>query len=142
MALKKIEKKPMTNNSNKFSSEEVYDRILKIIADLSEKQQRNLLDRLEKWRRSKFKEKRKYPRKQTFIWAECSANRRALNDFIQNLSVGGLFIETQIPFFVGEGLSMTFSLSGADDPIKITGKIVRVNTRGIAVQFDEVLTDI
>ncbi len=37
---------------------------------------------------------------------------------------------------------MTFSLSGADDPIKITGKIVRVNTRGIAVQFDEVLTDI
>jgi len=37
---------------------------------------------------------------------------------------------------------MTFSLPGADDPIKITGKIVRVNTRGIAVQFDEVLTDI
>ena len=132
----------MTNNSNKFSSEETYDRILEIISDMSETHRRKLLKSLEKWQQSKFGEKRKYPRKQTFIWAECSVNRRALNDFIQNLSVGGLFIETQIPFFVGEALSMTFSLPDVEDPIKITGKIVRVDTRGIAVQFDEPLTDI
>ncbi len=132
----------MTNNDNKIGREEVYNKILAIILALSEAQMRNLLKSLEKWQQSKFDEKRKYHRKQTFIWTECSANTRFFTDFIQNLSVSGLFIETQLPFFVGEELSMTFSLPGADDPIKITGKIVRIDSNGIGVQFDEHLTDI
>ena len=132
----------MTNNTNKISSEEVYNQILQIISILSEEQLRKLLEALEKWRKPKFKEKRKYPRKQTLIWIECSCNRCALNDFIQNISVSGLFIETIVPFFVGEELSMTFSLPDAEDPKKIHGKIVRVETRGIAVQLDELLSDI
>lgn len=132
----------MTDNSRKYSREEAYGRILEIISDFSEGQMRSLLAKLEKWQRSRFKEKRKHPRKKTFIWAECSASNRSLNDFIQNLSAGGLFIETQIPFFIGEALSITFTLSGSGDPKKIAGKIVRVNTRGIAVQFDAVLTEI
>jgi len=132
----------MTNNTNKISSEEVYNRILQIISILSEEQLRKLLEALEKWRKPKFKEKRKYHRKQTLIWIECSGDRCALNDFIQNISVSGLFIETIVPFFVGEELSMTFSLPDAEDPKKIHGKIVRVEARGIAVQLDELLSDI
>jgi PilZ domain len=132
----------MKNNDNKIGREEVYNKILAIILALSEAQMRNLLKSLEKWQQSKFDEKRKYHRKQTFIWTECSANTRFFTDFIQNLSVSGLFIETQLPFFVGEELSMTFSLPDAEDPKKIHGKIVRVETRGIAVQLDELLSDI
>ena len=132
----------MTNNDNLISKEEVYNKILTIIASLSESRMRKLLKSLEKWQQSKFDEKREHPRKQTFIWTECSADTRFFTDFIQNLSVSGLFIETQLPFFVGEKLSMTFSLPGADDPIKITGKIVRVDPNGIGVQFDELLSDI
>jgi len=132
----------MTNNDNKIGREEVYSKILTIISILSEAQMRKLLKSLEKWQQSKSDEKRKYPRKQTFIWTECSANSRFFTDFIQNLSVSGLFIETQFPFFVGEELSMTFSFPGTDDPIKITGKIVRVDSNGIGVQFDELLSDI
>ena len=132
----------MKNNDNKIGREEVYNKILAIILALSEAQMRNLLKSLEKWQQSKFDEKRKYHRKHTFIWTECSANTRFFTDFIQNLSVSGLFIETQLPFFVGEELSMTFSLPGADDPIKITGKIVRIDSNGIGVQFNELLSDI
>ena len=132
----------MKNNDNKIGREEVYNKILAIILALSEAQMRNLLKSLEKWQQSKFDEKRKYHRKHTFIWTECSANTRFFTDFIQNLSVSGLFIETQLPFFVGEELSMTFSLPGADNPIKITGKIVRIDSNGIGVQFDELLSDI
>jgi len=132
----------MTNNDNKIGGEKVYSKILTIISTLSEAQMRKLLKSLEKWQQSKFDEKRKYPRKHTFIWTECSANSRFFTDFIQNLSVSGLFIETQLPFFVGQELSMTFSLPGADGPIKITGKIVRIDSDGIGVQFDELLSDI
>jgi len=132
----------MTNDDNQISKEEVYNKILTIIASLSESQMRNLLKKLVNWQQSKFDEKRKCPRKSTFIWTECSADTRFFTDFIQNLSVSGLFIETQLPFFVGEELSMTFSLPGADDPIKITGKIVRIDSKGIGVQFDALLSDI
>jgi len=129
----------VTNNTNKIDSEEVYGRILKILSTLSEGQMRKLLEALEKWLKPKFKEKRKYPRKQTLIWVECSGDRCDLYDFIKNTSISGLFIETIVPFFVGEELSMTFSLPDAEDPKKIHGKIVRVETRGIAVQLDELL---
>ncbi len=132
----------MENNDNKSSIDEVQARIFQIISTMPEAQKRKLLTGLEKWQQANFEEKRKYHRKQTLIWVECSGDRRALYDFIQNISVSGLFIETLVPFNVGEELSMTFSLPGAEDPIKITGKIVRVITRGIAVQFDELLTDI
>jgi hypothetical protein len=132
----------MTNNDNQLTIKEVYNKILTIIASLSESQMRNLLKSLVNWQQSKFDEKRKYPRKQTFVWTECSASTRFFTDFIQNLSVSGLYIETQLPFFVGEELSMTFSLPGADAPIKITGKIVRIDSNGIGVQFDELLSDI
>jgi hypothetical protein len=132
----------MTINNNQLTREEVYNKILTIIASLSESQMRNLLKSLVNWQQSKFDEKRKHPRKKTFVWTECSADTRFFTDFIQNLSVSGLFIETQLPFFVGEKLSMTFSLPGADDPIKITGKIVRIDSNGIGVQFDEVLSDV
>ena len=37
---------------------------------------------------------------------------------------------------------MTFSLTDAENPIKITGKIVRVDSNGIGVQFEELLPDI
>ncbi len=115
----------MANNDNKFSSEEVYDRILVIISSLSEEQRRKLLSGLEKWQQFNFVEKRKYHRKKTFIRAECSLNRCTFTDFIQNLSASGLFIESRFPFFIGEELSLTFSLTDIEDPVKITGKIVR-----------------
>lgn len=132
----------MRNNDNKMGKEEVHNKILAILSTLSEAQLRKLLESLEKWQQSKFHEKRKYHREKTFIWTECSADSRFFTDFIQNLSDSGLFIETQLPFFVGEALSMTFSLPDADDPIKITGKIVRIDSNGIGVQFDSLLSDI
>jgi hypothetical protein len=133
---------PMTNSDDQISRKEVYNKVLTIIASLSESKMRKLLKGLEKWQRSKQGEKRRYPRKSTFIWSEFSASTRSFSDFIQNLSISGLFIETQLPFFVGEKLSMTFSLPDADTPVKITGKIVRIDSKGVGVQFDGLLSDI
>jgi len=86
-----------------------------------------------------YEERRKHPRKSTFIHVDCAGNKCAFTDFIQNLSAGGLYIDTQLPFFVGQELSMTFSVTNGEAPIKITGKIVRVDSRGIGVKFDALL---
>ena len=63
-------------------------------------------------------------------------------DFIQNISVGGLYIETQIPLLVNQELWLTFSPPGSEDTIKIKGTVIRVDPKGIGVQFEEAIPDI
>lgn len=103
-----------------------------------------LLGKLEK--REKLihgeREKRKYPRNSTFIHVECSGDYCTFTDFIQNISDGGLFIETQIPLFTGLKLFLIFSPNDFEDPIKISGTIVRTDSKGIAIQFDKPISTI
>ncbi len=76
------------------------------------------------------------------IHIDCSGNICAFTDFIQNISVGGLYIETQIPLFVDQELSMSFFLSDNETPIKNTGSIVRGDERGIGIQFGKPLVGV
>jgi Tfp pilus assembly protein PilZ len=43
-----------------------------------------------------------------------------------------------MPFAVGREITLTFSSSNYEDPIKITGKIAWGGPRGIGVKFSEV----
>jgi len=46
-----------------------------------------------------------------------------------------VFIETNMPFSVGRKLTLTFSSSNYEKPIKVTGEIVWTGTLGIGVKF-------
>jgi len=131
----------MTVIDKKISITEVRGRLFELIFRMPESETRDLLEKLEIRWRPKYEERRKHPRKSTFIRVDCSGNQCAFTDFIQNLSAGGLWIDTQLPFYVGQNLSMTFSVTNGDAPIKIAGKIVRVASRGIGVKFDALLSD-
>jgi Tfp pilus assembly protein PilZ len=131
----------MVNDDNKMDIKEIRSRISEIISRMSEAQSRKFLKGLEKWQQFNLVENRKYQRKKTFILVDCSNDRIVFTDFIQNLSASGLFIETRLPLYVGEKLSLTFSLTDIEDHVKITGKIVRVDSKGIGVQFEELLPD-
>ena len=129
----------MTVKDKKMSINEVRGRLFELIFSMPEEETRELLKKLEiRWMPT-YEERRKHPRKSTFIHVDCVGNKCAFTDFIQNLSAGGLYIDTQLPFFVGQELSMTFSVTNGEAPIKITGKIVRVDSRGIGVKFDALL---
>ena len=132
----------MTNQGDKLSDTVVQERLLELIKNMPDAAKRSLLEDLEKRLPYNFEERRKHPRKTTFIGVECYGNMCQTVDIIQNLSVGGLHIETQLPFSVGDEISMTFSPAGTKEPIKVTGKIVRADSNGIGVEFDEPLTDI
>jgi hypothetical protein len=132
----------MTVTDEKISITEVRGRLFELIFNMPESETRGLLEKLEVRWRPKYQERRKHPRKSTFIHVDCSGNQCAFTDFIQNLSAGGLRLDTQLPFFVGQSLSMTFSVTNGEVPIKIAGKIVRVDSRGIGVKFDALLADL
>lgn len=131
----------MENNENELGRNEVRAFIFEIIDDMSDTEMRQLLKDLEKWQKSK-NEKRKYPRRSTLIdITYLSDQRRIFEDFVRNISAGGLFIETNLLSELGQKLTMTFSHPGSGDPIKVLGKVIRVDSGGIGVKFNKLLSD-
>ena len=120
--------------NNKFGINEVRALIFEIINDMADEDMRQLLKNLEKWRQSKS-EKRKHPRISTFISTDFADDDRIYKDFIKNISAGGLYIETEVPFLVNKELRITFFLPDSEDPIKVTGKIVRIDPKGVGVKL-------
>ena len=123
---------------------EVRGHLFELIFDMSETETRHLLKELEERRKTaqENEDKRKHPRKRTFIHVDCLGNKCVFTDFIQNISVSGLYIETQIPLFEDQELLMTFSPPDSGNTIKITGTVARVDSKGIGIQFDELVPDI
>lgn len=135
-----------TPSIKELDKSEVTVRLIGLVLDMSESDQRKMLKELEekhtreKKARTKemdtqYEEMRIHPRKTTLIVADCSSYDKCFTHFIQDISNGGVFIETTAPFHIGQELKMNFSLPQVEIPVSIGGKVVRVNSRGIGVKF-------
>ena len=132
----------MEDNVNELDRNEVRAFIFGIIDNMSDAEMRQLLKDLEKWQRSK-NEKRKNPRRSALIDITYSSDkRRVFEDFVRNISAGGLYIETNLVTELDQQLNMTFSHPDSGSPIKVSGKIVRVDSGGIGVRFNRLLSDL
>ena len=132
----------MVKKINELGKNEVRAFIFEIINEMSDMEMRQLLNDLEKWQKSK-NEKRKYPRRSMLIDITYSSDqRRIFEDFVRNISAGGLFIETNLLSEIGQKLTMTFSHPSSGDPIKVSGKIIRVDSGGIGVKFNTLLSNL
>ena len=110
-------------------------QLLDLIKNLSEDKQKRLLSILKKW---ESEEKREFKRKSCLVPIDYSSADRAFRDFIQNLSVGGVFIETRESFSVGQTVTLTLNMPDSQDHFKVSGEIVRAEPLGIAVKFKKV----
>ena len=113
-------------------------RLLEVIKAMSEDEQLALLKELEE---RLFKGRRKHEREPFFMAVDYSTKDRFYKDYIQDISAGGVFIETRIPFRAGQEVSLTFPLPNYQKYIKIMGEVARVTTRGIGVKFKTVDQD-
>ena len=132
----------MADDDRLISINEVDARISDLISDMSESEKRELLKKLEVWEQSKFENYREHIRKRTSIYAVCSGPDFYFRDYIKDISAGGLFIETETSLFVNQEILMTFFLPDAGAPLKIRGKVVRTDSQGIGVKFNEILPNI
>jgi hypothetical protein len=80
-------------------------------------------------------EKRSYPRKTCFLPVNYATSDRAFQEFIQDISNSGAFVETRHLLPVGQNISITFSLPGSQRNIKMKGSIARTTSRGIGIAF-------
>ena len=84
-------------------------------------------------------ERRKDARKKVngsqLLVADC---RTMDNDFqapINNLSSGGVFIDTRQRLFVGQEIAITFDFPGTRKTIMANGEIVRTSFKGAGIRF-------
>jgi len=107
-------------------------RLFEMIKRMPEDEQLALLkelgERLSKGRR-------KHQREPFFMVADYSTEDRVYRDYIQNVSAGGVFIETHMPFTSGQEVSLAFPLPNYKKYIKIIGEVARVTPQGIGVVF-------
>ena len=107
-------------------------RLVELITDMPEEKQQALVRDLEK---ETSKGARKHHRKPFIMVVDYVMQDRMYKDFIQDISAGGLFIETNKPFSLGQDVTLTFPLPDHQEHIKITGEVVRTTTQGIGVKF-------
>lgn len=122
----------MTTLEIQSNESRITARLIELIKNMSEDEQRTLLKDLEE---KPFEGRRKHVRKPFLMAVDYSTQDHVYKDFIQDVSTGGVFIETHMPFTVGQEVSLTFPLPNYQKHIKVTGEVVRSTTQGVGVKF-------
>jgi uncharacterized protein (TIGR02266 family) len=122
----------MTTFETQLNESKITTRLIELIKKIPEEEQRALLKELEE---RLFEGKRKHERKPFLMAVDYSTQDHVYKDFIQNVSAGGVFIQTNMPFSVGQEVSLTFPLPNHKKHIKIIGEVVRTAPQGVGVKF-------
>jgi uncharacterized protein (TIGR02266 family) len=122
----------MTTFEIQSNESRITARLIELIKNMPEDEQRALLKDLEE---KPFEGRRKHARKSFLMAVDYSTQDHVYKDFIQDISTGGVFIQTHMPFSVGQEVSLTFPLPNYQKHIKIVGEVVRSNPQGVGVKF-------
>ena len=120
------------NHSNEPNISVVTARLFEIILDMPFKDRRILLKDLE----AKHSQgRRRFARKPYFVPVDFATPDRAFSGFIQNISPGGVFIETRETLPVGQQVTLSFMRPKSRDYVKVGGEVVRKIADGFGIKF-------
>jgi Tfp pilus assembly protein PilZ len=86
--------------------------------------------------------RRKFARRPYFMPVDFATPERAFNGYIQNISSGGLLIETREPLSIGQRVTLSFLRPKSREHVKVGGEIVRKVPNGLGVKFNACIEDI
>lgn len=127
------------------SSEKIDDPYIKrqmIIARLfvliNQLDKDTLLQRLRPFQHPDFRWVREYPRLACYLLVDFASKGKAYRSCIRDISASGVFIETMDSFTPGQEIALCFTLSESNEmlPFKVKGKVTRVYSDGIGVQYE------
>lgn len=122
----------MTTLGIQSNESRITARLIELIKNMSVDEQRTLLKDLEG---KPFEGRRKHVRRPFLMAVDYSTQDHVYKDFIQDISTGGVFIQTHMPFTVGQEVSLTFPLPNYQKHIKVIGEVVRSTPQGVGVKF-------
>jgi Tfp pilus assembly protein PilZ len=79
--------------------------------------------------------RRKHSRRPCSVDVEYAKDGRAFKGAIKNVSVNGLFIETNERFHSGETITVVISLPNHSEPFRTTAEVIWHCGRGVGVRF-------
>jgi Tfp pilus assembly protein PilZ len=84
-------------------------------------------------------ERRKDARKKVdesqLMVASCRTMDRDFQAFIENISSGGIFINTNQHLFAGQEIAIKFDFPDARNTIMANGEVVRTSMEGVGIRF-------
>lgn len=85
------------------------------------------------------KDKRRHSRKLLRIEARYQdSGGRVLKGTVRNVSLGGVFIETQNPLEINDTLHVSLDAHDLGKVIDVSGRVVRIEQgKGMAIEFDD-----
>jgi hypothetical protein len=124
----------MDNSEKSLQDPTVTHELFQLISKMSDDERRTLLKLLEEGL-LKGKCRRLHIRKALHAPIHYTTKGGTFRDFIQNISLGGLFILTGRTFSVGQRVAIPFSPASIGTTVWVSGDVVRVREEGIAVNF-------
>jgi Tfp pilus assembly protein PilZ len=135
----------MTDSAQQSEKARVTARLKELARNLhrfadraSAEQQRTLLGLLEEWQLFgllEHWERRKTPRKPCSLPVRYVVEDKIFSDFVTDISTDGAFMETCAFLSVGQHITLIFSPADQEEPINVTGTVVRTTDNGIGVKF-------
>lgn len=83
--------------------------------------------------------RKKRSRRTSYIIAEYTVREGTHRDVIKNIGAGGLFVRTSRKIAEGQPIQIEFPLFRFDNTIRVSGKVVRIDSDGFAVAFDSLI---
>jgi len=111
------------------------DEIIKRVRDLTEDQQKEILEILKTWQAGK---QRDYQRLEKKTDIDVVVGDRVIQTDIKDISASGIYINTSGKFETNKSVRVVFSVPGIDRPFKLKGMIVRVEQDGLAIKFKNI----
>jgi hypothetical protein len=125
---------------------DVRDRLFKVISDFSESQKEKPLPSLEQWEHESteehepsFLEKREHLRKDASVYGIFETKYEQFRASTKNVSMGGVLIDPEVHLSFHDDIDMTLFHRKFNVPVRTNGKVVRVDSDGVGIQFDQVL---
>jgi methionyl-tRNA formyltransferase len=126
--------------------DDLRDRLFKVTSDFNESQMEESLPSLEQWeheitdeKESQFFEKREHLRKNVSIHGTFETVNEQFRASTKNVSMGGALIDPEINLSFHEDLHMTFIDSKFNGRVYTKGKVIRVDSDGVGIQFNQVV---
>ena len=96
----------------------------------------DLLRFMNRYEQKQFTMLREFPRVPCNYSLDLVADGRAFNCFAMDISAGGLFVESSEAFSMGQSVSICFTLDDGTLPVKLTGRVVRLEHGGIGIKYE------
>jgi hypothetical protein len=124
---------------------DVRDRLFKVASDFKEQMEKPLPS-LDQWEHESteehepnFPEKRQHFREDVSVYGIFETKNEQFRASTKNVSVGGVLIDPETHLSFHENLYMTLFNKKLNAPIRTNGKVVRVDSDGVGIQFDKVI---